>query len=517
MSVRRIFLGGVLTVVLVALGVSRTLSKERSSEQECLLTVLHTNDTHGHLLPFSYPELFDPGSPLAYLPTRRAIGGIARRASLARQVRQEQGRSVVLVDAGDVCDGTPFSTEYHGEADIAAMNAAGYDAACPGNHEFNNTVAQVRKLISMAKFPLVCANVVDRTTKTSPFRPYIVRRVGSLRVALFGLLTPEAQTYPAGRESLEVLPPAEVASRLVPLLRREADLVVLLSHLGIQEDRRLAAEVEGIDVIVGGHSHTYLRAPLFIGRVPGPSKDSVNGTVITQAFEWGAGLGRLDMRLRRTGTRRWSLARYYGRLLPVDRSIAEDRTTAAVVQRYWQPIATTYGRRVGTAVADFAQKGYDHAEYNLVADAIREATGQDVALENAGGVRAPLVRGPITYWDLVTMDPFNNTLVTMKLTGQQLRAILAQRRPAVSGLRYVLDRGQLVKATVGSQPLREDATYRVVTNSYFARDPLFQGVTERTELPTKRLDAIIRYIQKRGSVAPSYDGRRVVRNMRDEF
>ena len=119
------------------------------------LTILHTNDTHGHLLPFSYPTLLPAGSDLAMLKERTNIGGIARRATLVRQVREQmaaQHTTVWLVDAGDFSDGTPMSTEYHGEADVAAMNATGYDIATIGNHEFNNPLAQPKKLIRRRPF-----------------------------------------------------------------------------------------------------------------------------------------------------------------------------------------------------------------------------------------------------------------------------------------------------------------------------------------------------------------------------
>lgn len=507
-----------VVVTFICVGcVAAALRPEVSSATVCLLTLLHTNDTHGHLLPFSYPETYDAGSVLALLPSRRHIGGIARRSSLVASVRREPGRHVLLLDAGDFCDGTPFSTEYRGEADIAAMNTAGYDAGCPGNHELNNTIAQVRKLISQAGFPMLCANVADTTTGSYPFRPYTVRKVGHVRIALFGLMTPDARNYPAAREGLRVDPPLETAARLVPLLRREADLVVALSHLGIDEDRKLAVAVDGIDVIIGGHSHTYLHAPFLVGRPPGPSRTAVSGTVIAHAFEWGAVLGRLDLRVLRTSPKRWQLARYWGRPIPVTSSIPPDPLVARTVETYWKPIRATYSRQIGIAAADFAQKGHDRAEYNLVADAVREATGRQIAFENLGGVRAPLVRGPITYGDLVTMDPFNNTIVTMQLRGADIRKLLVARRPAVSGLRYVLDGGRLIEATVGGTPLDDDARYECVTNSYFARDELFSGGENRANLQMTRLEAIIQYIAKRGTVRPAYDARRVVRATPDAY
>jgi len=153
--------------------------------QEVSLTILHTNDTHGHLLPFSYPSIVPPGSELSEIKVRKDIGGIARRATLVKRLRAEleaRGTTVWLMDGGDFSDGTAFSTEYHGEADIAAMNALGYDFGTLGNHEFNNPLARLRKLISQFRFPLLCANVTDVSTGKPLLPEYAIRELGTLKV-----------------------------------------------------------------------------------------------------------------------------------------------------------------------------------------------------------------------------------------------------------------------------------------------------------------------------------------------
>jgi len=149
------------------------------------LTILHTNDTHGNLLPFNYPDPPDPNTQEAQLALRRNIGGIARRATLVRQLQKGFG-TTWLVDTGDFHDGTAFSIEYGGEADVAAMNAVGYTIATHGNHEFNNPRARWQKLIEMARFPVVCANVVDANTKEPLMKPYEILPVEGARIAVFG-------------------------------------------------------------------------------------------------------------------------------------------------------------------------------------------------------------------------------------------------------------------------------------------------------------------------------------------
>jgi 5'-nucleotidase / UDP-sugar diphosphatase len=482
-----------------------------SAPQVAKLTILHTNDTHGHLLPFSYPQGPAAGAGLESLRERTNIGGIARRATLARQIKAElepAGTRVWLIDAGDVSDGTPFSTEYHGEADIAAMNAAGYDFATLGNHDFNGPLAQTRKLIGLAKFPILCANAVETASGRPLTQPSLVETVGGVRIGIFGLITRETASYRAAKEGVTILDEMETARKMVAQLRDQADIILLISHCGELMDNLLAAGVPGIDVIVGGHSHSRLPSGEFVWRSDDLRVDQVNGTVIAQAHQWAGELGRLDLLFTKDDAGAWHVDRYRVRLLPVTSAIPDDPTVAAIVERYWKPLVPKYGEVVGTAAGDFATRGDDMAEYHLVADAIRETFGTEIELENTGGVRAPLTRGPITRTDLITLDPFDNTVVTFKISGRELKAILLKHRPAVSGIRYRIEGGQLAEATVGGVPIDDSRTYTGATNSYFAGFAL-PGI-ELTRTGRLRVDVLAEYIRKKGTVTPAYDGRRVV-------
>jgi 2',3'-cyclic-nucleotide 2'-phosphodiesterase (5'-nucleotidase family) len=475
------------------------------------LTILHTNDTHGHLLPFSYPQGPAAGAGLEGLKDRSNIGGIARRAALARRIRTElesAGARVWLIDAGDFSDGTPFSTEYRGEADVAAMNAAGYDFATIGNHEFNYPLAQTTKLIGLAKYPILCANAVVTATGKLLAEESRVELVGSVRVGLFGLVTREAATYPAAKEGVTILDEIETARKVVASLRARSDVVVLISHSGEQVDNQLAAAVPGIDVIVGGHSHSRLPSGDFVWRSDDLKVDEVNGTVIVQAHQWGGELGRLDLLFAKDGSDAWHVDRYRARLLPITSDLPADPAVEDVVDRFWKPLIPKYGEVVGTAAGDFATRGDDMAEYNLMADAVRETFGTEIELENTGGVRAPLVKGPITRTDLITLDPFDNTVVTFKIPGRDLKAVLQKHRPAVSGIRYRVEGGQLIEATVGGQPIDDNRIYTGATNSYFAGFAL-AGI-ELRKTGRARVDVLTDYIRMKGTVAPAYDGRRVV-------
>ena len=507
---RHILFAVLLFIPAFASGVPRRSSQP--PPKTVLLTILHTNDTHGHLLPYSYPERFDPSSPLAKLKARRNIGGIARRSTLIRRIRSDRRRAVIVIDAGDICDGTAFSTEYHGDADVAAMNAAGYDLACPGNHEYNNSLKQVQRLIAEARYPFISANSTVAATGKPLFIPYILRNIRGVRVAFFGLLTTDSRTYRAAKEGITMEDPFATARRLVPQLRKEADLVIAVTHLGYEVDRRLARAVPGIDVIVGGHSHTLLERPVFVASTQ-PRGHS--GTIIVQDFQWAGTLGELDLALTKTPAGRWRIARTFGRLIPVTSSIPEDPEVAKVVGAYWRPIADKYGRIVGTAADDFAETEHDDANYHLVADAVREIAGSEFDLENIGGVRATLAKGPITYEDAVEMDPFSNTVITFDITGRELKQILARARPAVSGIRYKVRGHTLLEATIGGEPIQDDRVYHGSTNSYMAAWPEFKGVTNRRDTGIRRLDALLRYLRAHNPAVPQYDGRRTLVNTRD--
>jgi 5'-nucleotidase/UDP-sugar diphosphatase len=485
------------------------------------LTILHTNDTHGHLMPFSYPDERPGAGTSDSIRVRRDIGGIARRATLVRTIREQcrlRGEAVLLIDAGDTCDGTSFSTEYHGDADFAAMRAAGYDFLTLGNHDFSNTPEQVRSLVATrgatgVAMRVLLANVVEKDG-TPLATPYAMLALDSLRIGLFGLTTESSADYPAARQAFQVMPVATTARAVSSTLRDlGADLVVLISHCGVETDRELAGIAPAIDVIVGGHSHSRLPAGEYFAPFAASPADS-DGTIIVQAHQWGGELGRLDLDLARDAAGRWRVADHHAALLRVTPATAPDPRVAATVDSFWAPIAAKHGELLGRATDDFSSRrrpdgSWDQANYHLVSDAIRETYGTQIEMENFGGVRAPLLRGPITFGDLVMMDPFVNTIVTYRLTGRDLKRILAERAPSVSGLTYRIEGGKLMEAKVGGKPVMDDAIYTGASNSYFAPWAL-KGI-ECTDTGRSRIEVLREYVRSKKVISPKYDGRRRVR------
>jgi len=475
------------------------------------VTILHTNDTHSRLLPFSYPA--PAGKADASGPAARVnIGGIARRATLIKKTRAEleqKGSTVLVMDAGDFSDGTPFSIEYKGEADAAAMNAAGYTLGTLGNHEFNYSRTQLHKLLGLFKFPIICANAVDSKTGKPLTEEYKIIQAGPVKIGVFALITASTAGYPAAREGIKITGELTAARRMVQTLSGRADIIILLSHCGVEKDTEIAEKVPGISAIVGGHSHSRLPLGKMVWNAKSGGVRKSKGTILVQAHQWGGELGRLDMEIEKDASGAWSVANHRVSLIPITSDISEDRETANVVERYWKPIAAKYTQIIGRAGADFTDRGNDLPAYNLMADALRETYKTDFALENPGGVRAPLLAGDITAADLAAMDPFDNTAIIFNIRGSRLRGILQSQRPMVSGITYRIEKNAVTVATVGGKSLDDNKTYSGVTNSYFARIILKGINTEDTG--RQRLDILTGYIRQKGTIHPVYDSRRIIK------
>lgn len=487
--------------LLILLAVVSTLSSASWAEQRyAKLTILHTNDTHSHLLPFSYPSVVMSGGAKVDVPFHENVGGIARRATIIKQMNAKND-AVLVMDAGDVLDGSPFSIEFAGEADFAAMNAAGYEVMVTGNHEFSNTSVDFRKRLQEARFPILGANVVTQDGK--PFlTPYIVRLEAGLRVGVLGL-TVSNDYNTAREEKLAFNSSVKVARELVPKLRNEADVVILLTHLGHDVDKWVATQVPGIDAIIGGHSHTRVPKPVLVKSSLPPRAFWVGGTVVAQDFQWGSELGEVDLTFHKDDSG-WSLMSFDGKLIPVTGEIPEDPAVRAVVEKYHKKIAAKYDVVIGKATADFIGE----APYNLVSDALREHFSADFAIHNYGGVRTDLVKGKITIGDIATLLPFSNSLLTFTVSGKQLKEILGKGHPAVSNIKYRIQAGKLVFAELGAQPIEDEKMYTGVTHSFFALHEIPQEVS-LTDTGTTTRDVVTAYIKGKKSVSPDDEQRAV--------
>jgi 5'-nucleotidase len=255
------------------------------------LTILHTNDMHSRIEPFP-----DDGR------RHGGTGGMARRAALIKQIRQQE-EHVLLLDAGDIFQGTPYFNFFGGELEFKMMSDMGYDVATLGNHDFDNGLAGLDKQLPHAAFPFISANYdFSRTILKDRFKPYKIFQKGSVKIGVFGLGIELAGLVPDKLFAETVyIDPLPVAREMVQELRRQkCDLIICLSHLGYKysnpaqvSDHVLAREVDGIDLIIGGHTHTFLEKPTSLG---GPEGKSV---LINQVGWAGINLGRIDYEFQR--------------------------------------------------------------------------------------------------------------------------------------------------------------------------------------------------------------------------
>jgi|GEM_PF-301570 5''-nucleotidase/2'',3''-cyclic phosphodiesterase and related esterases len=480
--------------------------------------LLHSNDPHGHLLPFSFQERTAPGDFLAYMPERKSIGGIARRATLIKDIKKRE-KNVYAFDAGDSMDGSPFSLEFLGKADYDANSLAGFDYGTFGNHDFNMTPAQFKEMRERVKYPIVLANVFEKGTKNPVEKPYLLENWDGLKVAVLGLTTYSARTYKAIADTWEMREPMSVASDLVPVLRKEADLVVVLAHDGYDEDKRMARDIPGIDVIIGAHSHT--RLPVGDYELAArPGRRDPQGTVIVQAHCWGGELGRLDLDAMQMPDGQWRIVRYTASLLPVTESVPEHPSVKAVVQSYWDRIKPKYAEVVGEAADEFVEaEGEDPTNYFLMCDALHAGfPDADFEIENFGGVRAPVLKGKITRAMLIEVDPFTNTMVSFKIKGSDLKKVLAYTRPSPSAtLRYHArafarpdgkkKEWTLVSATLKGQPIEDEKVYRGVASSYYFNYGIKKYALEAQDTGNPRIEYLAEYIRKNSPIRPTPDGR----------
>ena len=457
------------------------------------LTVLHTNDHHGRFWPNGDGEY-----------------GMAARKTLIDRIRAEvaaAGGHSLLLDGGDVNTGVPESDLQDAEPDFQGMNRIGYDASAVGNHEFDKPPAVLAKQRQWATFPLLAANIYQGGQRM--FEPYRIFERGGYKIAVMGLTTDDTQkmVLPENIRGISFRKPAEEAAELVPSLRGQADMVIAATHMGHYTDARhgvnapgdveMARAVQGLDLVVGGHSQNpvCMRAENQRNDAYRPGEpcapDRQNGAWIVQAHEWGKYVGRADFII---DGGKVELQRY--QLIPINlkqrqadgkkvlagEPIADDPGLKAFLQRFQDAGQARLNVPVGSAdgVLDGDRARVRHQPTNLgrlIARAMMDKTGADLALINSGGVRDSLPEGAISYRDVLKVQPFGNTVGLVMLSGAELLDFLraAARMtpgsggyPQTAGLQLVLQDNQLIEARVAGQPINPQQRYRLSINNFTA-------------------------------------------------
>lgn len=285
-SNRRRFIKNIVTAIflLTTLGVQSVFADP--PKKEVKITILHTNDVHSRVEPFPMD-----GSRL------QGLGGTARRSTLISNIRNEE-KNVILLDAGDMFQGTPYFNLFGGDVELEIMSKMKYDAGTFGNHEFDNGIEGLVQNIDKANFPFVTSNYdFSNTELAGKTKDYIVLERDGIRIGIFGLgVNVAGLVDPKNYKGLIYSDPVEVANRIVPILKNKekCDLVICLSHLGYSykedkiSDLTLVPQTKDIDLIIGGHTHTLLDAPTEVRNADGKI------TLVNQVGNGGVRLGRID-------------------------------------------------------------------------------------------------------------------------------------------------------------------------------------------------------------------------------
>ncbi|WP_411553794.1 5'-nucleotidase C-terminal domain-containing protein [Paenibacillus lautus] len=468
------------------------------------LTILHTNDTHANLDTVSSPD------------------HIARRVTAIKEAKAN-AVNPLLVDAGDVFSGTLYFNQYLGLADLEFMNLVQYDAMTFGNHEFDKGSEVLNDFIEHAEFPFVSSNVnfsadalltqkfkneVTRDAEDATIYPAIIMEVNGEQVGLIGLTTEDtANIASPGDVTFENA--VQKAKDTVAMLQNEGiNKIVVLSHLGYDVDVNLAKEVEGIDIIVGGHSHTKLDQAVV-------DRSDSEPKLIVQTGEKGQFLGQLEVVFDDEGV----LQEWDSNLISVDEKDSAGQYVIQPDQEALQILNTKY--KPGVEELKQTEVGLTEVKLNgvradvrtketnlgnLIADGMLDAaqaagTNAVIALQNGGGIRESIEAGKITMGDVMTVLPFNNDLVTITLTGAEIKEAMENgvsktpaqdgRFPHIAGMKFYYDSTKPVGSRVlrievkgknGYEPIDMNKSYEVATNAFTAKGGDFYSSLEKAYL-----------------------------------
>jgi len=489
--------------LLAALGALSLPAQAYEQDKTYNITILHTNDHHGHFWRSEYGEY-----------------GLSAQKTLVDGIRKEvaaQGGSVLLLSGGDINTGVPESDLQDAEPDFRGMNLIGYDAMAVGNHEFDNPMSVLRQQEKWAKFPFLSANIYQKSTNQRLFKPWMIFNRQGLKIAVIGLTTDDTAKIgnPEFFTDIEFRQPAAEAKLVIDELNQneKPDVIIATTHMGHYDNGEHGSNAPGdvemarslpkgaLALIVGGHSQD----PVCMASenkkqadyVPGTpcAPDQQNGTWIVQAHEWGKYVGRADFQFRNGEMK---LVRY--QLIPVNLKkkvtydngkservlytpeIAENAQMLSLLTPFQNKGKAQLGVKIGSTTGrlegDRSKVRFVQTNLARVLLAAQMArTGADLAVMSGGGVRDSIEAGDITYKDVLKVQPFGNTVAYVNLTGKELLDYLtavAQMKPdsgaypQFANVSFVAKGGQLSDVKIKGEPLDEAKSYRLATLSFNA-------------------------------------------------
>ena len=504
-----------------------------AAQAEFTLTILHTNDFHDRFDPISR---FDgPCSPEDDA-AGECFGGIARMVTAIEAARAAAEHPTILLDAGDQFQGSLYYQQYGGDIAAEFMGELGYDVMAVGNHEFDDGPEGLAAFVAQVDFPVLSANIdvsgVDGLA--GEVEKATVLDVDGERIGVVSVLAEDTPETSSPGDSVIFSSAADAAQAEIDRLTEEGvNKIVLLTHVGLPADRRLAETLTGVDLIVGGHSHTLLSNSAEDAEDSYPIE--VNGVPIVQAYAYGKYLGEVTVTFDDAG----EVVSAEGDPMLIDASVTADEATAARMEELAAPLEELRSRVVAQTAAPIGGerescRAMECEMGTLIADAMLDRVadqGIQVAIQNGGGIRASIDAGEVTMGEVMTVLPFQNTLSTFRVSGQTLLDALengvsqieegAGRFPQVAGMTYAVDAGaepglRVSDVTVGGAPLDPAATYGVVSNNYVRNGgdgyAMFEDADDAYDFGPDLAEVLADYIAGQGTeYRPYTDGRITMR------
>ncbi len=369
------------------------------------LTILHVNDLHARLMPLE-----------------NRTGGFAY---LEAAIRRERAgcHDCILLNAGDLVQGTPVSTIFRGIPVYQIGNLFGFDAATLGNHEFDYGWQQAQQFLKIADYPIVTANVVNAAGQLITSKPYVILKVNGLRVAILGIMTDTLAdvTTPKSMGDWHTIPAIATARKYAAELRGRSDLIVMLAHIAPVEEKAFLAEAPEIPVLVTGHAHTGLSELV-----------SENGRLLVRVKGYGQELGRLELKV---DTEKKAPVEWHWKHLTIDSTTIQPEANMAEQVKHWEgEVTAAVDRPLAVSSKEFTKREVKA----LIEEALRDETHSDFAWMNLGGVRDTLPKGQLLVRHIWNIMPFDNTVVIGTFKGRDLPAVVVGDRQIDPEREYTL-------------------------------------------------------------------------------
>lgn len=502
------------------------------------LTILHTNDFHSRILPINK---YDSGCSEEDNAEGKCFGGSARLVTAIRAARDASENSI-LVDGGDQFQGSLFYTYYKGQVTAEMMTALGYDAMTVGNHEFDDGPEVLRGFMDAVEFPVLMSNadVSEEPELADVLMPSTVIERGGEKIGLIGLTPEDTPDLASPGPRIRFKNPMLAVKREIAKMEAQGiTRIIVLSHSGYRVDKSLARLVDGIDVIVGGHSNTFLSNTSDKAAGPYPTwVETPNGgrTAVVQAYAYGKYLGKLDVTFDENGV----VTDAVGEPIVMGGDIAEDSSLKARIADLSLPLDEIRNKVVALTAAPI-EGSRDVCRVrecemgNLVAEAMLDSVkdqGITIAIQNSGGLRASIDAGEVTMGEVLTVLPFQNVLSTFRLSGADVIAALENgvsqiegvkgRFAQVAGLRYAFTRdvapneGRITRVEVQQDgawvPIDPQAIYGVVANNFLRSGgdgyAVFRDKAQDAyDFGPSVEDIVAEYLMASGAYQPMTDGR----------